>query len=214
MKTHSDNTIILFLSLFVLIGIFVRLASGYALISHSLTYSPGTRNVLPGTATPADTARSFYMFIDEGEYESAWDISIEPDWLGEAEALYKAAVESSPSSFSGWIGKVDFTERLAMELGKKGTWIRLNNISAQKAEYALDPLTDDVVKALHPEDVHTLRVEGHLLGACSIFQWEKDVVVLTLGGEHKILLEGTKNAKSFFYQSWFSTIERIADLRK
>ncbi len=198
----------------MLIGIVVRLASGHALISHSLVYSPGTRNVLPGTATPEDTARSFYMFINEGEYELAWDISIEPDWLGDSSALYKLAVESSPSSFAGWTAKTDFTERLVMELGKKGSWIRLNNISAQKTEYTLDPLRDDITKALHPEKIHTIRVQGHLLGACSIFRWEKDVVVLTLGGEHKILLEGTKSAKSFFYQSWFSNIERIADLRK
>ncbi len=214
MKIHSDSKIILVLLLFTLIGICVRVANGHALISPNLIYSPGTRSVLPGTATPEDTARSFYMFIDEGEYERAWDISIEPNWLGDSTALYKAAVQASPASFSGWTDKVNFTKRLVMELGRKGTWIRLNNISAQQAEYTLDPVTDDVVKALHPEDVHRIRVEGHLLGACSIFQWEKDLVVLTLGGEHKILLEGTKRAKSFFYQSWISNIERIADLRK
>ena len=60
-------TIPLILLLFLVLGIFLRLASGHPLLSASLTYSPGTRNILPGTATPEDTARSFYIFIDEGE---------------------------------------------------------------------------------------------------------------------------------------------------
>ena len=214
MNIHHDRTIILALVLCGVIGAVVRLASGHPLLSADLTYAPGTRNIVPGTATPEDTVRSFYMFIDAGQYEQAWDISIEPAWLGALTASYKAAVQASPSSFTGWTGKADFTKRLTMELGNNGTWVRLNNIYAQPSELVLSPVTHELIKALHPEEVRTIRVKGHLLGACSIFRWEKDVVVLTLGGEHKLLLEGTKNVKSLFYQSWFSNIERIADLRK
>ena len=101
-----------------------------------------------------------------------------------------------------------------MELGKNGTWIKLNNIQAQKLGKGASDLTSELLKSLKPEEVHSVRVKGHLLGACSIFQWEKDVLVITLGGEHKLLLEGTKKAKSFFYHSWLSNIKRIADLRK
>ena len=63
---HRDRRITLVLLLFLLIGAFVRLAGGNALISSNLTFSSGTQVDLPGTGTPEDTAESFYVFLDKG----------------------------------------------------------------------------------------------------------------------------------------------------
>ncbi len=100
-----------------------------------------------------------------------------------------------------------------MELGVNGIWLKLNNIQAHKLESDSGDLPEEIVDTLDPEEVYAVRVNGHLLGACSIFKWEKDVTVVNIMGEYKIFLDGTKQAKSFFYQSWFSNIEKIADLR-
>jgi hypothetical protein len=205
--------IFLMLLFFLAVGAFIRLAGGYALILPNLTYSSGSPHVLPGTETPEDTARSFYIFLDQGNYEHAWDISIEPDWIGNAPVAYKTEVVPSLATFAGWTNKTTFMTRLNRELGVNGIWLKLNNLQAQRLDRQVDGFAQELVERLDPEDVYVVRVRGHLLGACSIFQWEKEVPVIKIGGAYKVLLAGTKKAKTLFYQSWFTNIERIGDLK-
>jgi len=214
MNISRDSRIAFVLLLFLLIGAFVRLAGGHALISANLTYSSGTTNVLPGIGTPEDTVTSFYGFIGKGLYANAWEISIEPDWTGQATVPYKTEVKPSLASSPAGRKKEHFIKRLNEELGSYGSSLKLNNIQAHRLARGRNDLTAEIVQTLQPEEVYAVQVSGHLLGACSIFQWEKEVTVINIGGEYKVILDGTKQAKSFFYQSWFANIERIADLRK
>ena len=60
---------------------------------------------------------------------------------------------------------------------------------------------------------YSVSVHGSILGACSIFSWNKKLTVLQVGRSYRVLLDGGKEANSFYYQSWFTGFERIGDLR-
>jgi hypothetical protein len=58
-----------------------------------------------------------------------------------------------------------------------------------------------------------VRARGTLLGACTIFSWQKTLPVSGEGGRFRLLLSGTKPANSLFYQEWFADLRRIGSLR-
>lgn len=201
-----------FLLLLFAAGAFLRFAGGRALISTDLVYAKGGEQKLPGTRTPEDTVRSFYLLIDRGSYEQAWEMSVEPNWKGVSFVPYKDEVVAGSSPNITWTGKEEFSRRLEMELGVNGIWLRLHDVEAEtlgESENTVDPL----LEVLSPEAVYLVRATGTLLGACTIFGWDKDLRVVRIDGEYRVFLEGTKAAKSFFYQSWFSNIEKIGTLR-
>ncbi len=218
----------LFLCSLFVIGSLIRIIAGNALFSTDLTYSSGRKGKVPGTKTPQDTVKSFYMLIDSGNYEKAWEICLEPDWAGDRRVTYKDPVRASDSILpgwtssgctspgcrsSGWTSKEDFVNRLEQEIGRGGYGVTLHNIQVQQMEKMDRHILSSPFKIEAIEDVVSILVEGQMLGACSIFKWEKSVVVLSVEGKYKILLEGTKEPNSFFYQTWFSHIEKIGDLR-
>jgi len=217
---HKENTRIpmLLFSLFA-IGALVRLFTNNLLISTDLIYASGHRQVYPGTRTPEDTVKSFYLFIDNGLYDKAWEISLEPDWTGGMCSIsYLDAVKSDPSLFAGWTKKEDFEERLKKELGITGLSITLNDIQTHrlkaKGAKCIDSELVEMVTDHHElKDIYTIKATGKMLGACSIFKWEKDLVVLNINEKYKVLLNGTKQKNSFFYNSWFSNLEHIGNLR-
>jgi len=218
-----------FLGIVFILGFFIRILSGSPAIHTDLVYSPGIRQKPPGTRTPGDTAVSFYMLLDNGQYEQAWELVLEPDFVGTGRvAEFSEQVEADPGDFHGWTDKERFAERMKQELGPGGTGITLKNIRVDSvdlidfAQYeSKHPLQWNLLKessiqgSLLPraEGVYFVDVSGSLLGACTIFRWDKQIVVLRIDKEYRLLLSGTKSAKSFFYQSWFSNIEKIGNLR-
>ena len=216
MNRAYKRVYILLLCIF-LIGALVRFLSGNSILHSALIYSSGKKDRPPGVKTPEAVVKSFYMFIDTGEYERAWEISLEPDWRrGRTAVTYRDEVREGPGSFPGWTGKDRFVARLTQSLGEKGKGITLNSIETHESDKLR---IDEVTKIKNRYDkivfdeVYSVRVSGQLLGACSIFKWEKDLIVLDIDGDYKVLLGGTKNKNSFFYQSWFLNIKRIGDLR-
>jgi hypothetical protein len=199
---------IVLLLCFVVLGAFFRIVGGNRIILSDLVYSPGVQRTFPGTKTPENTARSFYLYIDRGEYDRAWELSLEPDWTGgDSEELFFREVAEDPEGFSGWTSKERFIERMNWELGADGTGITLKSVEARilravDAErvtriYGIDGL----------EKAYLLAVTGRLLGSCSLLRFRTNLVVLVIDGENRVLLSGTKNKDSYFYQTWFSEIE-------
>jgi len=214
---RAYKRIYLLLLCIFLVGALVRALSGTTIFHSTLIYSSGKKDRLPGLKTPEAVVKSFYMFIDTGEYERAWEISLEPDWIRDRSAVtYRDEVREEPGSFSGWTEKDKFVARLIQSLGEKGKGITLNRIETHESGKLR---IDEVIQiknrydSIGFDDAYSVRVSGQLLGACSIFKWEKDLVVLDIDGTYKLLLSGTKRKKTFFYQSWFSNIEHIGDLR-
>jgi len=190
-----------------------------------MVYKAAGEVSFPGTKTPEDTAVSFYMYIDRGMYEEAYDISIEPDFVaGDNPASFKESVDADMESFQGLIGRDEFVDRLNFELGRNGSWIKLNNISAERIE---EPCVlpewakvageagiflSDADDTGRPQ-CRAVRVTGHILGACTIFNWERLVAVAKTDEGYRILLPGTKRERQFYYQEWIMNIVKIFDLR-
>ena len=205
---------LLILVFLLTLGLFIRLLGGVPIISTDLVYSPGKSQNPTGSKTPEDAAKSFYVFIDNGAYEKAWELSLEPDWTGGAGAYgYREEISSSGKAFMGFTGKETFVKRLNEELGNAGSGITLRSIDAEVIE-PIDPsIFGESYGLKNVRDAFRVRAKGNILGACTIFRWEKEFIVLGFGKGYKVLLSGTKNKNSYFYQSWFSNIERIGDLR-
>jgi hypothetical protein len=193
---------------FVVFGVFFRIVGRNRIILLDLVYSPGLRITFPGTKTPENTARSFYLYIDRGEYGSAWELSLEPDWTGgDRDELFFREISEDPERFSGWTSKNRFIERMRWELGEGGTGITLKSVEA-KILRSID--TETLARAYDIDGIekaYLLEVTGRLLGSCSLLRFRTNLVVLVIRGENRVLLSGTKKKDTYFYQSWFSEIE-------
>jgi len=209
---YNRMSVPLLLGIVFILGFFIRILSGSPAVHTDLVYSPGIRQKPPGAKTPGDTAVSFYMLLDSGQYEKAGDLALEPDFVGTGRDA-ALAERVGPGTFYGWTDTKRFVERTRRELGQGGAGITLKNIrvdSVLTVDFA-SPLQDAPLQGI--EDAYLVDISGNLLGACTIFRWDKQVMVLRIDKKYKLLLSGTKSAKSFFYQSWFSNIEEIGNLR-
>ncbi|MBN2324839.1 MAG: hypothetical protein JXQ30_13990 [Spirochaetes bacterium] len=192
---------------FVVAGVLLRILGGNRIVLTDLIYSPGVLKTFPGTKTPENSARSFYLHIDRGEYDRAWELSLEPDWTGpDTDELFFREVAKDPGSFRGWTPKDRFIERNTWELGADGTGVTLKSVEARilravdTQEYAKRYGIDGLEKA------YLLTVTGRLLGSCSLLRFRTSLTVLVIDGENRVLLSGTKPKDSYFYESWFSDI--------
>jgi len=199
-------------------GALIRVLSGTSILHSALIYSSGEKDSPPGVKTPEAVVKSFYIFIDTGEYERAWEISLEPVWGSDRIGVtYRDEVDEDSGAFSGWIEKDEFISRLIQNLGERGKGITLNNIETHETgKLYMDEKRriKNQYDRIDFDEAYSVRACGQLLGACSIFKWEKDLVVLDIGGTYKVMLYGTKPKNSFFYQSWFQNISRIGDLKR
>lgn len=198
-------TLLLF---FLAAGAFFRVVGGNRIILSDLVYSPCVQKIFPGTRTPENTARSFYLHVDRGEYDRAWELSLEPDWAPkDTEELFFREVAEDPEGFSGWTTKERFMERTSFELGPDGSGVTLKSVEARILR-SVD--TKDFTSTYGIGDLqkaYLLGVTGRLLGSCSLLQFRTNLVVLVINGENRVLLSGTKPKDSYFYQKWFSEIE-------
>ena len=207
----NRGIIIIFLSLIVF-GVFMRALSGGSILLSTLIYSPGQKIRYPGSRTPEDTVKSFYLSVDYGDYERSYSLILEPDWT-DGPVSYREAVEAGNMEFTGWVPEEEFVGRLRFEIGPKGSGITLHSVDAQVVdEFEVDTYSstfgiDDLRSA------YRVEAHGNILGACSIYSWKKELTVLQVGRRYRVLLSGTKERNSHYYQSWFAGFERIGDIR-
>ena len=207
-KTGGQRTALLFCLLFAF-GIVIRIAGGSPVFSSDMVFAGSEKQDYPEPDSPASTALLFYRLIDDGVFGRAWELALEPDWQHYyAWAAYRDGVSPEGRPFPGWTSKEHFIERTEGEIGRNGWGLKLNNIEADRIGTSVRP---DYLEGGIP---HLVKVKGHMLGACTIFSWEKTVTVIESEDGFKVLLEGTKQPKFYFYQSWFSALNKISDLRK
>jgi hypothetical protein len=196
----------------LLTGVAFRALSGHHIVFTSLVYAPPEKIRYPGSRTPEDTVTSFYLSVDRGDYETAFDLVLEAKWT-EKPASYREAVVIEDAVFFGWTGKQEFLERMRYEIGPGGSGIKLNSVNAEVIRVL------DAGPYARAFDVKGLRsafnvhAQGSMLGACSIFSWQKELTVLQFGRKYRVFLDGGKDENSLYYQSWFAEIEKIGDLR-
>ena len=197
----------------VLLGVLLRAAGGGVLLSSSLVYSAPVKQAAPGSGSPADAVRSFYILLDQGDYAAAWALAREPDYTGSGNAPYRSEVRAAEDDRRGWTPREAFVSRLNDELGYGGVWLRLAEVQAEEvtaeeaAAHGAWPATGG------SQVVAAVRAQGTLLGACTIFHWEKVLPITRAGGRYRVLLPGTKQADALFYQEWFANVRKIGTLR-
>ena len=200
------------------------MAGNVPLFFADMVYKAAGEVSFPGTKTPEDTAVSFYMYLDRGMYGEAYDISLEPDYTRGGPASFKETLNGEAESFRGLTGRNEFIERLKFELGHNGSWIKLHNIRAEQIDRpcALPEWTEKIgetgvgrvsTSGSDKPKCRPVRVTGHILGACTIFSWERLVPVVDSAEGYKVLLPGTKRERQFYYQEWIMNIVKIFDLR-
>jgi hypothetical protein len=196
----------------ILVGVTLRVMSGHEIVMTTLIYSPGEKVRYPGSRTPEDTVTSFYLSLDNGDYERAFRLILEPRWTEEP-ASYGEAVVVEDKRFWGWTEEEEFLMRLKSEIGIKGSGITLNNVHAHVVEELEADTYFNAFEIAGLRSAFKVEVQGNILGACSIFSWRKELTVLQIGRQYRVLLDGTKEADSFYYQSWFTGFEKIGDIR-
>ena len=196
----------------ILVGVALRALSGNEIVLTTLIYSPSEKVRYPGSRTPEDTVKSFYLSIDNGDYERAYSLILEPRWTEEP-ASYREAVVVEENIFRGWTEEEEFLRRLKYEIGIKGSGITLNSINAHMVEELEADTYFNAFDIAGLRSTFGVEVHGNILGACSIFSWRKELTVLQIGRRYRVLLDGTKEADSFYYQSWFTGFEKIGDIR-
>jgi hypothetical protein len=198
----------------LLLGSTVRLMSGTPLLFTRLVYASGKRARSPGTRTPEDTVKSFYLYIDSGEYERAYGVILEPDWRVTPDRVsYNEEIIPRSDGFQRWTGEDEFVQRSIFEIGRGGTGITLNSLEAVIVEELNPQAYGERFRLRDLTAAYRVEVSGNILGACSIFSWRNELVVLQVDSGYRVLLSGTKRSGSFYHHSWFSGYKRIGTIR-
>lgn len=193
----------------LLAGAAVRYFGGVPLVATDLAFDSPSTVLPPAEGSPEAAASSFYAFLQQGRYDAAWEVSIEPAWPGAGTASYEAAVTADGRP-AGWTGKAEFVQRCRDELGQGP---KLNGVQAVRLDSPPVASGQAAVAALTPSRIHGVHLSGHMLGACLIYSWEKDLAVVEVGREYRVLLPGTKDARASFHEAWFSDMRLIGSLR-
>jgi hypothetical protein len=201
----------------ILAGAVVRLVGGLPLVGTDLAFESAAAPPGPGTTkgtrkggaagSAEEAVAAFYAALQAGAYDTAWDVSVEPGWPGARNAAWGDTVVAQGLP-PAWTSKDEFVRRCADELGPG---IRLNGVAAEAA--SAPPGEQDLASAVGASQVQAVHVSGHMLGACLIYRWERELAVAEVGGSWKVLLPGTKAARESFHQSWFSDVTLIGSLR-
>ncbi len=204
--------LILLLPAALALGLVIRAAGGAAIFPSAIVYAAGGPESVPGAQTPEDAARSFYLLLASGEYGKAWELALEPDWSNGAEVPYRS--DLSPSeALSRWTPESRFVRRLSDELGP-GSLLKLNSIQAREVQGEDGASVEPAVRKLIGErKIISVQADGNLVGACTVYHWDRLLPVVRTDTGYKVLLPGTKAAKALFYQSWFANVRQIGALR-
>jgi hypothetical protein len=201
----------------IILGAAVRFVGGVPMLHTDLVMAPEGNAANAGAAgSPELTAgsaelatASFYAFLQQGEYEKAWGVALEPEWPGALEATYMKEVTPAPRA-TGWTTEADFVRRCAADIG----WgIKLNGIRIDRLPAPPESPEGRAVSALGADRLYGVHASGHMLGACLIYRWDRDLVVAEIGGAYKVVLPGTKAARASFHQEWFSNLSFVGSLR-
>jgi hypothetical protein len=190
------------------LGALVRLVSGASVLHTDLVVN-GTPAGSRTTNTPESAVVAFYEQLARGDYEEAWTLSLEPVWRRAGEPSYKEAVLASPAPES-WLPESRFVARCAEDLG---SGLKLNGIQAVPLAAVPENPETRAAAALTNGRLRGVHASGQMLGACLIYRWDRDLVVAEIDGTYKVVLPGTRAAKSLYHESWFSNVELVGSLR-
>lgn len=194
-------------------GAAIRLAGGIPLVGTDLAFGGSSPAAPAAAGSPELVAQSFYAALAAGDWAGAWEASVEPSWPGASTASWTDEVTAAgtpEATPEGWTTEEEFVRRCGDEIGSA---IRLNGVTAVPGTGRQDSAGRALARALGARRVTPVHVSGHMLGACLIYRWEKDLEVAHVDGRWKVILPGTRAAREQFHRSWFSDVTLIGSLR-
>ena len=193
-----------------LFGAAFRLGSSVPLFLTELVYQPPSGGIIPNAKSPESAAKRFYMLLDDGQYEEAYRLVVEPDWVeGDKPAPYRHSVAASADSYQGLVSKDEFLSRAAGEMGPRGIFFSLSHIKAveEKNSEAVLPY-EEVIEYPAYSSSSVVNVKGDYLASCAVYRWEKNIPVIKTASGYKLVLEGTKREKENYYLTWLNFAEK------
>lgn len=155
----------------------------------------------PKVTTPTDpvarAAVTFYRSVIQGRFDRAYDLSVEPRWVG--------------PRLSGLTSRWDFVNSLREEIGPDGLPVGIAALTVdwERPFTAAPTVSSDVpeLAALHllprVSRLALAHVSGQLVGNCAIGAFSRTDVLGEVGGEWKVLLPGRAAAAGPHFENWF-----------
>ena len=160
----------------------------------------------------------FYNNLDFGNYDKAFDHSIEVVW--EKDIYFDKNKNVKDNKVIGIKEKKDLINRTIKELGKNGEKLSIFDTNVlnvkyinleQEGKYLQDvEVARKVSKFKEIDNIYIASVQGEIYSSfCSHSKWQKDLVLIKFKGSNKstILLSGAKNIVGNCSIEWF--INRI-----
>lgn len=193
-----------------LAGAVIRFSFSVPLIITELVYKPPAAGIIPKAGNPESTVRRFYMLIDAGRYEEAYDLILEPDWVeSDRPAPYRNEVSASPEGYYGIVSKEEFIDRSRGEMGPRGIFFSLSHIRSSVLKDIEAKLPwEDVINYPEYKEASIVKAWGDFLSSCAIYRWEKELTVIKTDTGYRIILDGTKKSKENYYLTWLNFSEK------
>ncbi len=154
-----------------------------------------------------------YNSIDNGHYENLYDISLEGKWIP------KKVVEGKRQySFNGIVEKDNFIKKVRRDFGESGwrihfTSLKILNVSKLprsdfKNQFIRESIildyfdTEEIIK-----EIYIVKLEGYIIGGCSIVDWSKDLPIVRYDKKWKAIVTGTPEDYDIFHrEQWLTDI--------
>jgi len=154
-----------------------------------------------------------YNSIDNGHYENLYDISLEGKWIP------KKIVEGKRQySFNGIVEKDYFLKKAKRDFGGSGWRIHFTSVkildvsklarSKFENQFTRESMildyfdTEEIIK-----EIYIVKLEGYIIGSCSIVDWNKDLPIVRYGKKWKAIVTGTPEDYDIFHrEQWLTDI--------
>ena len=192
------------------VGAAIRFSFSIPLIITELVYKPSVNEIIPKAKDPESIVRRFYMLIDTGRYQEAYELVLEPDWVESGRpAAYRDAVIASSESYYGMVSNEEFIDRSRGEMGPRGIFFSLSHIRSSTIRDSEEKLPwENVINYPDYRELYHVRASGDFLSSCAIYRWEKDLLVIKTETGYRIILDGTKESKESYYLTWLNFSEK------
>jgi|GEM_PF-1476550 len=191
-------------------GAIMRLSSGWIPLSDIEAEVSAAEINTEEASQLIDSVLRFYRLIDDGKYTEAYQLCLENKWQ---------VSNDTGASIVGLVTQEEFVQTLTQEIGPQGLGQDIIQITVTDVR-PFATAGQDLSK--HPElqtlrylsplqqvkNIYLVTVQGALLGRCSQWNWEKQLVVAhlksTSGENWRLLLPGKSDARFPHYVAWFT----------
>jgi len=156
-------------------------------------------------------ALSFYEDTDKGKYEELYNLLYEGKWV-------KNDKNKKEDYCVGIVNKDEFIDKVKRIFGNKGEKISFSraevldikeiNFQDFSTKYPREKeILKYVIKGTYNIKFYLAKLKGSALGACGIFNWQKDLPIISFNKELKVILPGNVENYGIIYRfQWIKNL--------